>query len=108
MSTSPHHQIRRYSSRSTNELRLDSVLPPLNPYFLLRNGKCSGVWSDEIVLEMANARPTAQFPELSDALGTVGFNKEGRMVITPQFPRTRVTSLKLANYRSIATRITIQ
>ncbi|KAI9172263.1 hypothetical protein HJFPF1_01760 [Paramyrothecium foliicola] len=87
---------------------LDSVLPPLNPYFLLRNGKCSGVWSDNILGELARVRPEASFVELNETFGDVVYNKEGRMVITPEFPRSRITSLKLSNYRSLAARITIQ
>ncbi|KAF7549960.1 hypothetical protein G7046_g8167 [Stylonectria norvegica] len=87
---------------------LDSVLPPLNPYFLMRNGACSGVWSDRILTEMGKVRPDASFAELSESFGNVIYNKDGRMVITPEYPRTRITSLKLANYRSLATGITIQ
>ncbi|KFA60849.1 hypothetical protein S40285_06197 [Stachybotrys chlorohalonatus IBT 40285] len=87
---------------------LDSVLPPLNPYFLMRDGKCSGVWSETIVDEMARVRPGNTFNELNESFGDVVYNKEGRMVITPEYPRTRVTSLKLSNYRSLAARITIQ
>ncbi|KAH7313499.1 hypothetical protein B0I35DRAFT_451998 [Stachybotrys elegans] len=87
---------------------LDSVLPPLNPYFLMRDGKCSGVWSEAIVREMARVRPENSFAELSETFGDVVYNKEGRMVIAPEYPRTKITSLKLSNYRSLATRITIQ
>jgi hypothetical protein len=87
---------------------LDSVLPPLNPYFLMRDGKCSGVWSDAIVNELPRVRPKASFVELNETFGDVVYNKEGRMVITPEYPRSRITSLKLANYRSLAARITIQ
>lgn len=86
----------------------DSVLPPLNPYFLLQNGKCSGVWSDRIIKEMARVRPEASFMELSESFGNIVYNKDGRMVITPEYPRTRITSLKLSNYRSLASGITMQ
>ncbi|KAH7156527.1 hypothetical protein EDB81DRAFT_644926 [Dactylonectria macrodidyma] len=87
---------------------LDSVLPPLNPYFLLRDGVCSGVWSDSILTEMARVRPGVTFTELSESFGNIVYGKEGRMVITPEYPRTRITSLKLANYRSLAAGIAIQ
>lgn len=76
----------------------DSPVPPLNPYFLLRDGWCSGVWSDAIVAELARVRPDARFEELSESFGSMTYNKDGRMVISPEFPRTRVLSLKLANY----------
>ncbi|KAG6005220.1 hypothetical protein E4U21_000349 [Claviceps maximensis] len=87
---------------------LESILPSLNPYFLLANGQCSGVWNDTILAEMGRVRPQVSFAELSDSFGCISYNKDGRMVIVPEYPRTRFTSLKLSNYRSLATRITIQ
>lgn len=86
----------------------DSVLPPLNPFFLMRNGVCSGVWSDRILAEMGRVRPEAVFAELSESFGNIVYNKDGRMVITPEPPKTKIMSLKLSNYRSLATGITIQ
>lgn len=83
----------------------DSPVPPLNPYFLLRDGSCSGVWSESIVTEMARVRPTVQFNELAESFGEVGYNKDGRMVINPDFPRSR--SLKLSNYQYLTGGITI-
>ncbi|KAG8167010.1 hypothetical protein KVR01_002699 [Diaporthe batatas] len=77
---------------------LDSPVPPLNPYFILRDGWCSGVWSDAIVAELNRTRPDAQFEDLAESFGEVGINKDGRMVISPEFPRSRVLSLKLSNY----------
>ncbi|KID84715.1 hypothetical protein MGU_08060 [Metarhizium guizhouense ARSEF 977] len=85
-----------------------SILPPLNPYFLMANGECSGVWSDAIVAELSRVRPRAQFTELCESFGNISYSKDGRMVIMPEYPRTRISSLKLSNYRSLATRITIQ
>ena len=81
---------------------VDSVLPPLNPFFLMRNGKCSGVWSNNILTELSQVRPDAAFTELSESFGNIIYNKDGRMVITPEYPRTRITSLKLDNYKSLA------
>ncbi|TQS34247.1 hypothetical protein Golomagni_05378 [Golovinomyces magnicellulatus] len=86
---------------------LDSILPPLNPYFLVENGQCSGVWSNTIISEMATARPSVQFTDLSETFGDISYSKEGRMVVTPEYPRTRITSLKLSNYQKFANRITI-
>jgi hypothetical protein len=80
-------------------------VPPLNPYFLLRDGRCFGVWSDHIVAEMNRVRPTVQFDDLAESFGEVSVNKEGRMVINPEFPRSR--SLKLANYQYLTGAITI-
>ncbi|KND90969.1 hypothetical protein TOPH_04327 [Tolypocladium ophioglossoides CBS 100239] len=87
---------------------LDSLLPPLNPYFLLKQQKCSGVWSDAIVTEMARVRPEVSFAEMSDSFGNIVYSKEGRMVISPENPRGRVLSLRLSNYKALANRMTIQ
>lgn len=87
---------------------LDSVLPPLNPFFLMQNGKCTGVWSEQIIAEMNRVRPETSFPGLSDTFGNIVYSKDGRMIIAPEQSRSRITSLKLSNYRSLATRITIQ
>ncbi|TEA14042.1 hypothetical protein C8034_v003793 [Colletotrichum sidae] len=81
---------------------LDSPVPPLNPYFVLQNGWCSGVWSDNILAELNRVRPNAKFEQLIDTFGEVGFNKDGRMIISPDYPRSRVLSLKLANYALLA------
>lgn len=74
----------------------------------MRRGECSGVWSDSILDEMARVRPMATFTELSESFGNIVYNKDGRMVITPEHPRTRIASLKLSNYRSLAAGITMQ
>ncbi|KAF5009069.1 hypothetical protein FDECE_4692 [Fusarium decemcellulare] len=87
---------------------LDSVLPPLNPFFVMRNKACSGVWSERILSEMGRVRPDVTFTELSESFGNIVYNKDGRMVITPEPPKTKITSLKLSNYRSLATGMTIQ
>ena len=86
----------------------DSLLPPLNPYFLFKQGRCTGVWSDAIVSEMARARPHATFAELSDDFGSVVCCKDGRVVVSPDMPRGRVLSLKIGNYQALANRMTIQ
>jgi hypothetical protein len=68
-----------------------------------------GVWSERIIEEMARVRPQVKFPELSDSFGDIFYNKDGRMVVAPENPQPRVTSLKLSNYRSLTVaRITIQ
>ncbi len=74
------------------------MCPPLNPYFVLRDGVCSGVWSDNLVAELNKTRPQARWAELSDTFGGICVAKDGRMVVGPEYPRSRVVSLKLANY----------
>ncbi|KAK3322038.1 hypothetical protein B0H66DRAFT_531393 [Apodospora peruviana] len=86
---------------------LDSPVPPLNPYFLLRNGWCSGVWSDEIITELNRVRPEARFEDLSESFGEVGYNKDGRMTISPEFPKSKALSLKLSNYALLSGGISI-
>ncbi|KAI1465300.1 uncharacterized protein F4812DRAFT_117023 [Daldinia caldariorum] len=86
---------------------LDSPVPPLNPYFMIRDGWCSGVWSEEIVTEINCVRPDIRFEDMVDSFGEVGYNKEGRLVINPDFPKSRVLSLKLANYAMLSGGISI-
>ncbi len=52
-------------------------------------------------------RPNIRFKEIVDSFGEVGYNKEGRLIISPDFPKSRVLSLKLANYAMLAGGITI-
>ncbi|KAJ2898351.1 hypothetical protein MKZ38_003979 [Zalerion maritima] len=77
---------------------LDSPVPPLNPFFTLNKGWCSGVWSEKILAELSRVRPRAKFEQLSESFGDIGFVKDGRMLISPDYPRQRVLSLRLANY----------
>lgn len=87
---------------------LESVLPPLNPFFILQNDRCEGVWSEKIISEMARVRPQVTFADISHSFGNITYNKEGRMVVTPENPNAKISSLKLDNYRLLAHRITIQ
>lgn len=92
-----------------NKSLAESVLPALNPYFILRRGQCTGVWSDRIIKAMSRVRPGVKFPELSESFGDIFYNRDGRMVVAPENPQPRVTSLKLSNYQSLTSgRITIQ
>ncbi|KAK1826220.1 hypothetical protein QBC39DRAFT_27865 [Podospora conica] len=77
---------------------LDSPIPPLNPYFTMENGVCSGVWSDDILTELARARPAVQFEELADTLGALTTTKDGRVTIAADFPKSRIKSIKMSTY----------
>lgn len=57
---------------------------------------------------MARVRPDVSFAELSDSFGNIMYSKEGRMIVSPENPRTRISSLKLSNYQALANRMTIQ
>ncbi|KAK0724716.1 hypothetical protein B0H67DRAFT_482343 [Lasiosphaeris hirsuta] len=86
---------------------LDSPVPPLNPYFLMRDGWCSGVWSDSIISELNRVRPTARFEDLAESFGSLGLTKDGRMTISPDFPKSRALSLKISNYALLSGGISI-
>lgn len=73
----------------------------------MHNGWCSGVWSDAIIAELNRVRPDARFEELSESFGVVGITKDGRMTISPDFPKSRALSLKLSNYALLHTGIAI-
>ncbi|KAH8173783.1 hypothetical protein LIA77_05202 [Sarocladium implicatum] len=89
---------------------IESAFPALNPYFILSDQQCTGVWSDDIVAQMSRVRPDAFFPELSNSFGDIYYNtQEGRIVVAPEITQPRLASLKLSNYRTLQLpRITIQ
>ena len=73
----------------------------------MRNGWCSGVWSDSIITELNRVRPLARFEELSDTFGDLDTSKDGRVTIRPDFPKSRALSLKLSNYALLNNGITL-
>ncbi|CAK7218339.1 hypothetical protein SBRCBS47491_003476 [Sporothrix bragantina] len=77
---------------------LEFPVPPLNPFFLIHEGRVSGVWSDTIVAELNRVRPDVCWEELSDSIGERTLSKDGRLIINAEFPKKRVVSLKLSNY----------
>ncbi|PKS09917.1 hypothetical protein jhhlp_004540 [Lomentospora prolificans] len=79
----------------------EAAVPPLNPYFLMREGKCTGVWSDTLLKELARVRPMAQYEELTENFGDLAWNKDGRLYVSTQENRLRVRSLKISSYRII-------
>ena len=79
----------------------DSAVPPLNPYFLMRDNSCTGVWSDALLRELARVRPEAQYEELTENFGDLAWNKDGRLYVSTQGNRLRVRSLKISSYQII-------
>jgi hypothetical protein len=59
------------------------------------------------VAELNRVRPAACFEDLAESFGDVGHNKDGRMTVPSDFPRSRVLSLKLANYAMLSGGISI-
>jgi len=49
----------------------------------------------------------ARFEDLSESFGEVGYNKDGRMTISPDFPKSKALSLKLSNYALLSGGISI-
>ena len=84
---------------------LDSPCLLLNPYFLLQNNKCTGVWNEEILAALGVGRPGARFAELMDDCGSARCNdlagKDGR-ILESGWPRTRPRSIKLSSYKALA------
>ncbi|CAK7272084.1 hypothetical protein SEPCBS57363_004953 [Sporothrix epigloea] len=77
---------------------LEFPVPPLNPFFLIQNGRASGVWSDAIVADLNRVRPDICWEALSDSIGERMLSMDGRLIIYAAFPKKRVVSLKLSNY----------
>jgi len=65
------------------------------------------VWSDEIVSELNRVRPNARFEDLAESFGEVGYNKDGRMTISPEFPKSKALSLKISNYALLSGGISV-
>jgi hypothetical protein len=79
---------------------LDSACGLLNPYFQLKEDKCTGLWSDSILATLQHTRPSAQFEELADGiLPDYGINLHTG---TRAYPRTRPRSMRVGAYRIIA------
>lgn len=85
---------------------LESPVPALNPYFQLNNNQCTGIWSDTIVETLAHTRPKASFCEKSETLGDIGF-KDGQLLGSPTFSKTKPRSVKVSSYLSLSGGITI-
>ena len=73
----------------------------MNPYFLMRDNSCTGVWSDTLLKELARVRPDAQYEELTENFGDLAWNKDGRLYVSTEGNRLRVRSLKISSYQII-------
>jgi hypothetical protein len=65
------------------------------------------VWSGEIVSELSLVRPAARFAHLADSFGEIGYSKDGRVTISPEFPKSQAISLKISNYALLSGGISI-
>jgi len=75
---------------------LDSPLPLMNPYFLMKDGKCSGIWSDKLVDLLSKHRPNVGYVSLQDG---IGMTREG---VGERETRQRPCSIKVSLYKTLA------
>ena len=86
---------------------LDSPMPLLNPFFQLKDNKCTGLWSDKILLTLSAARPEASYIELSEDFGGITYDKEGKLVSGEKMSKIRPLSMKVSSYELFSTIIAI-
>ncbi|ESZ98322.1 hypothetical protein SBOR_1315 [Sclerotinia borealis F-4128] len=86
---------------------IESHIPPLNPYFELKNNRCTGIWSSIIVDALAKSRPSASFVEKAETLGELEVNKDGQFMTPATFSKFRPLSIKVSNYLPLSGGITI-
>jgi len=79
---------------------LDSPFPLMNPYFQMKDGKCSGIWSDKLVELLAKHRPGASYIELQDGIITRQATQAAQE--NPFFRGQRPTSIKVSLYKNLA------
>lgn len=77
---------------------LESICLPLNPWFIYRNGVCSGVWSERILERLQQAAPDAVYERLSTNFCDIGWSKDGHIYFNPEASRWGVNSLKIESY----------
>lgn len=106
--TSAVRSLKTYSDLSFLRIRfidLDSPCPLLNPYFQLKEGKCTGIWNDEILDAVGKARSGAGFEglDLDDGermgLGRA-VDKEGRVCVG--WPGGRPKDIRVSAYKAFS------
>jgi hypothetical protein len=73
----------------------------------MKDGWVSGLWSDDVLAELARSRPSLRYDAVREDFGEITVNKEGRIVISPYYPRPRVLGLKLSNYAYLSEGVTM-
>ena len=86
---------------------LDSQVPSYNPYFELKDNKCTGIWSEKIVDKLSKARPSVSYMETSDSPAEVTLFKDGTLLSSPAVGKIRPLSIKVSSYLALSTGITI-
>lgn len=94
--------VRPFFASTANISYPESQAPPLNPYFQMEKGICTGIWSDQIINALTRVRPHARFLERSESLGDVGYDKDGRLLTGPSFLKYRPLSIKVSSYLALS------
>ena len=79
---------------------LDSPCALLNPYFQLLNGKCYGLWNEEILELLPKVRPGTEYQELEE--GILSSWRKVDVITGVTHPRTKPRSIKSSAYRLLA------
>lgn len=79
---------------------LDSACPLLNPYFQLIDGRCNGLWNEDILDVLSKARPGVEYEELTE--GICPQWGKGDVIVGAVYPRTRPRAINSGAYRILA------
>lgn len=74
----------------------------MNPYFHLKDKRCTGLWNEEILSLLPQVRPGAQYTDLTDGLGAAGLDKDGHLIEATSSSRRRPLAIKSSSYAAIA------
>lgn len=78
---------------------LDSPLPLMNPYFQLKDGLCTGIWSDKLIDLLAQHRPEAKYMDLKNIIGSTSPTAVQKSTF---HPRQRPLSIRVGFYQTLA------
>ncbi len=89
-------------------MNIDSQVPALNHYFQLSRNQCTGLFSDEILQNLAKIRPAASFLAEPEQIPLdIGF-KDGVFYVPPSFSsKTPPLAIALSSYFQLSNAITI-
>lgn len=83
---------------------LDSPCALLNPYFQLLNGKCYGLWNEEILDILPLVRPGLAYEELGEGINPAWRKDDidGSTMGGTIYPRSKPKAIKSSTYRMLA------
>jgi hypothetical protein len=80
---------------------LDSPCALLNPYFQLLQGKCYGLWNEEILDLLPSVRRGLEYEELGEGINPT-WRKDDGVVLGTIYPRTKPKAIKSSSYGVLA------